>query len=110
MASKKLNSFSALVYSTNPDVMQPKEQEENETLAPAQQLLKVVLDKKHRAGKMCTLIEGFVGDDAAFTELAKKLKTKCGVGGSAKDGVILIQGDFKNKILEWLKEWGYNAK
>lgn len=110
MSKKKLNSFSALVYSTNPEAIQPEEQAAPASLQPGQQKLKVVLDKKQRAGKVVTLVENFIGSDDDLAELAKKLKTKCGVGGSAKDGVILIQGDFKEKIIQWLKEWRYNVK
>lgn len=110
MSKKKFNSFSALVYSTNPDAMQPEEEVSQDYLSPQQQHLKVKLDKKHRAGKIATLVECFIGNDEDLNELGKRLKTKCGVGGSAKDGVILIQGNFKEKIIEWLKEWGYQAK
>ncbi len=87
--------------------MREEEQEQQESVAPAQQKLKVRLDKKQRAGKTVTLVEGFTGDEEALAELGKKLKTKCGAGGSAKDGLILIQGDYKVKVTEWLKDWGY---
>jgi translation initiation factor 1 len=107
MTKKKLNSFSALVFSTNPDMMKEEEPEITETPEPKQQKLKVRMEKKQRAGKTVTIIDGFVGNDADFTELGKKLKTKCGAGGSAKDGEILIQGDYKDKVITWLKEWGY---
>lgn len=108
MTKKKLNSFSGLVFSTNPDMMREEAPEQAETLAPAQQKLKVRLDKKQRAGKTVTLVEGFAGTEDALEELGKKLKTKCGAGGSAKDGLILIQGDYKVKVTEWLKDWGYS--
>ncbi len=108
MTKKKLNSFSGLVFSTNPEAMQEKEEEIQETPEPKLQKLRVRVEKKHRGGKTVTLIEGFVGNDDDFTELSKKLKTKCGAGGSAKDGEILIQGDYKDKIIAWLKEWGYS--
>jgi len=107
--AKKLNSFQSLVYSTNPDAIRQEEPEVTETLAPQDQKLKVRLDSKKRAGKVVTLIENFIGTDEALAELGKKLKTKCGTGGSAKDGIIIIQGDYKNKIMEWLKEWGYKT-
>jgi translation initiation factor 1 len=110
MSKKKSNSFNSLVYSTNPDAMQQEEQETAAVLQPEQQNLKVVLDKKQRAGKVVTLVENFIGSDDDLAELAKKLKTKCGVGGSAKDGIIIIQGDFKEKIIQWLREWRYNVK
>lgn len=110
MSKKKLSPFSGLVYSTNPDAMQQEEQETAAVLQPEQQKLKVALDKKQRAGKVVTLIENFIGSDEELATLAKKLKTKCGVGGSTKDGIIIIQGDFKEKIIQWLREWRYNVK
>lgn len=105
--SKKINSFSGLVYSTNPDAVPEPEEEITETLAPNKQRLKIKLDSKKRAGKVVTLIEGFVGSDEDLAALGKQLKTKCGTGGTAKEGLIIIQGDYKIKIMEWLKEWGY---
>lgn len=104
---KTLNSFSALVYSTNPDSI-PQEEEENViTLDPQQQKLRVRIDKKQRKGKTVTIVSGFIGNDDDLEELAKKLKTKCGTGGNAKDGEIIIQGDMLTKIIDTLKEWGY---
>jgi translation initiation factor 1 len=100
-----------VVYSTNPDFDYKKEQEEeSETPEPKQQNLRIGLDKKQRKGKAVTLITGFVGTEDDLKELAKKLKTKCGVGGSAKDNEIIIQGDFRDKILALLLEDGYKAK
>ncbi len=100
---KKLNSFSGLVYSTDPTFKLEEEYvPESETLAPKQQKIKVRLDKKHRAGKMVTLVENFVGTITDKEEIGKKLKTFCGTGGSVKDGEIIIQGDNKDKILQWL--------
>jgi translation initiation factor 1 len=107
MSTKKINSFSSLVFSTNPDAMQPEPEEVTETLVPKQQLLRVRIEKKHRGGKTVTIISGFEGKDDDFLALAKQLKTKCGTGGSAKDGEILIQGEYREKIIAWLKEWGY---
>jgi translation initiation factor 1 len=100
-----------IVYSTNPDFRYEKEEEKTEvTLAPQKQNLIVSLDKRNRKGKAVTLISGFKGDEDALKELGKTLKTKCGVGGSAKDGEILIQGDFREKVLQILLQEGYRAK
>ncbi len=100
-----------MVYSTNPDYEYEHEQEEeHETLEPNKQNLRVSLDKKGRKGKAVTLITGFIGKESDLKELAKMLKTKCGVGGSAKDNEILIQGDFRDKIMELLSKAGYKVK
>lgn len=97
-----------IVYSTNPNYQYEKEeQEEQETADKSKQLLRVSLDKKNRKGKAVTLITGFVGSSDDLATLGKFLKVKCGVGGSAKDGEIIIQGDFRNKILEILQKEGY---
>ena len=97
-----------VVYSTNPNFnYETDDDEEQVTLAPAQQNLRVQLDRKNRGGKVVTLITGFVGTDNDLKDLGKFLKTKCGVGGAAKDGEIIVQGDFKQKILELLKKEGY---
>jgi translation initiation factor 1 len=105
---KRLN----VVYSTNPDFKFDSGQEESamETLLPAKQDLRVMLDKKNRGGKAVTLITGFKGKDDDIKELGKTLKTRCGVGGSVKDGEILVQGDFRDRILTILLEMGYKAK
>jgi translation initiation factor 1 len=112
MATKKFNSLSGLVYSTDPNFkIEEESAAAEETLLPAQQKLKVRLDKKHRAGKMVTLVEGFVGNDSDREEMGKKLKTFCGTGGSVKDGEIIVQGDNRDKVLQWLLKNGYgNAK
>jgi len=99
------------VYSTNPNFHFETDAEgDTETLPPNKQDLRVQLDKKQRNGKKATLITGFVGKDDDLKALAKILKTKCGVGGSAKDGEILIQGDFCNKVIEILKAENYKVK
>ena len=100
-----------VVYSTNPDFKYETEAEEEvDTLPAAQQKLIVSIDRRARAGKQVTLVSGFVGKDEDLAALAKTLKTKCGVGGSAKDGQILIQGDWRDRVVELLKSMGYKAK
>lgn len=109
MAKKKekLN----IVYSTNPDFNYQFEEEETvETLPHAQQKLYVSIDRKQRAGKEVTLVEGFIGSEDDLKELGKLLKNKCGVGGTVKDNEILIQGNFKEKIFELLVKEGYPVK
>ena len=97
-----------VVYSTNPDfVYSTDEKEENETLPKQQQKLRVSIEKNHRGGKTVTLIKNFIGTENDLKELGRLMKTKCGVGGSTKDGEILVQGDFKEKIIELLKKEGY---
>ena len=100
-----------VVYSTNPDfTYQDNEPGEAATLPLQQQQLRVQLDKKQRGGKQVTLVTGFVGTDADLQALGKLLKTKCGVGGSAKDGEVVVQGDFRDKVLEVLLKAGYKVK
>lgn len=97
-----------VVYSTNPDFTYiTDEKEENETLPKQLQKLRVNIEKNHRGGKTVTLVRNFIGTGDDLKELGKQLKTRCGVGGSTKDGEILIQGDFKEKIVELLKKEGY---
>jgi translation initiation factor 1 len=99
-----------VVYSTNPDFVFESEENTVQTLANQQQNLRIMLDKKQRGGKKVTLITGFVGKPADLEALGKTLKTACGVGGSAKDGEILVQGDFREKILQLLIKQGFKAK
>jgi translation initiation factor 1 len=107
----KKNSSGGIMYSTNPDFEFLQESKEtNSTPANNQQDLRVQLDKKQRAGKAVTLITGFVGLGSDLLELGKKLKSKCGVGGTVKDGEIIIQGDFREKIIQILQAEGYKVK
>ena len=100
-----------MVYSTNPDFKyEQAESIEEETLPPQKQRLIVRIDRRQRAGKQVTLVEGFVGRSDDLAALAKTLKTKCGVGGTAKDGGITIQGDLRDKVTALLQSMGYNAK
>src|SRR5665647_2760890 len=109
MAKIKLNSLGGLVYSTDPNFKPEQEStDESETLLPALQKLKVRLDTKHRAGKAVTLIDGFIGTSSDKEALGKKLKTFCGTGGSVKEGEIIVQGDNRDKVLQWLQKNGYS--
>ncbi len=97
-----------IVYSTNPDFQySTDEKEEIDTLPKQQQKLRVSIEKNHRGGKTVTIVKNFVGNEEDFKELGRLLKTKCGVGGTAKEGEILVQGEFKEKIIELLKKEGY---
>jgi len=107
MAKNKIPG-SGIVYSTDPDFKSFNEEEEQtESLPAADQKLKVRLETKHRAGKAVTLLEGFSGSNAEKEDIGKKLKTFCGTGGSVKDGEIIIQGDQRDKVLQWLLKNGY---
>ena len=107
MSKKNKPDSRGFVYSTDPGFQFEPEQSNTETLPPAQQKLKVRLDTKHRAGKAVTLVEGFAGTDEDLQDLGKKLKSFCGTGGSAKDGEIIVQGDQREKVLQWLLKNGY---
>jgi translation initiation factor 1 len=107
--AKKQQKIQNVVYSTNPNFSYEFEQTDDiQTLPPQQQRLYVSLDRKQRAGKEVTLIEGFVGAEEDLKDLGKILKSKCGVGGSVKDNEILIQGNFKQKIFDLLVKEGYS--
>ena len=108
MGKRKKNKI-GVMYSTNPNYDFEFEQEE-ETLTPEIQYLEVWIDKKHRGGKVATLVKGFIGSEADLKALGKLLKSKCGVGGSAKDGEIIIQGNMREKVMEILEKEGYNYK
>lgn len=111
MADNDWKKRLGVVFSTNPDFNYEEDVEvEQETLEPSKQNLIVSIDRKGRAGKQVTLVTGFVGTSEDLAELGKKLKVKCGVGGSAKDGEIAIQGDFRDRVTALLKEMGYKAK
>lgn len=108
MGKKNKYDSKGFVYSTDPNFKFEEEPEEvRETLAPAQQKLKVRLDTKQRAGKAVTLVENFIGKEEDLEDLGKKLKNFCGTGGSVKDGEIIIQGDQREKVLQWLMKNGY---
>ena len=103
-----LQDLGGLVYSTGS--MPSSEPLEEETMPASEQSLRVWLEKNHRGGKVATVVKGFAGSEASLLELAKTLKTKCGTGGSAKDGEIIIQGDHRDKVVSLLKEMGYPSK
>jgi translation initiation factor 1 len=110
MQKKKLNSLNdlgGLVYSTDPNYKIESLEPSKETLAAEKQTLRIWLETKHRGGKTASVIAGFAGTDDDLQILAKHLKNACGTGGSAKDGEIIIQGDHREKILQWLLKNGY---
>ncbi|RYF78457.1 MAG: translation initiation factor [Chitinophagaceae bacterium] len=112
MSKKNKSDKHGFVYSTDPNFsFQHEDGPAAETLQPQQQKLKIKLETKHRGGKAVTLVEGFVGTDDDLQMLGKALKNFCGTGGSAKDNEIIVQGDQREKVLQWLQKNGYkNAK
>ncbi len=111
MAENDWKKRLGVVFSTNPDFnYEEAVEEEPETLEPSKQNLIVSIDRKGRGGKQVTLVTGFVGTSDDLAELGRTLKVKCGVGGSAKDGEITIQGDFRDRVVALLKDMGYKAK
>lgn len=105
--NKKNNQKGNIIYSTNPNLSFDETSEEIETIENQQQQLKVCIDRKQRKGKSVTIVSGFIGNEDDLQNLAKTLKTKCGVGGNAKDGEILIQGELKDKVYDLLINLGY---
>jgi translation initiation factor 1 len=110
MAKKDIKTKGNIVYSTNKDMDFSIPEDKEQTLPPQQQSLKVLLSKKGRGGKTVTVVEGFRGSENDLETLGKLLKNKCGVGGSVKEGEILLQGDHRDKIVEILMKEGYKAK
>ncbi len=107
MSKKNKADKQGYVYSTNPSFSFEQEDKDITTLPAAQQPLRIMLDTKHRAGKAVTIVYGFKGNDDALDALGKKLKSFCGTGGSVKDGEIIIQGDQRDKVLQWLQKNEY---
>jgi translation initiation factor 1 len=107
MSKKNKPDNRGFVYSTDPNFRFEEEHASQQTLEPAQQKLKVRLETKHRGGKAVTLVEGFAGTTEDMEDLGKKLKNFCGTGGSAKDGEIIVQGDQREKVMQWLVKNGY---
>lgn len=107
---KKNYGLKQIVYSTHPENIPQEEDLQQEALPAAQQKLWVALEKKGRGGKVVTLVANFEGPDAELEDLGKRLKVKCGTGGNVKDGEILIQGDCREKVTQFLKEWGYGVR
>ncbi len=110
MSKKAKNTLHNIVYSTNPGLNYNLTEKEAATLPPEKQILKAQISKKGRAGKTATLISGFIGTENDLEALGKMLKNKCGVGGSAKDGEIILQGDVRDKAVELLVKAGYKAR
>ncbi len=111
MAKKNKRNNSPFVFSTNPDFVPPSsDNEDQESLDPSEQDLRVHIDRKQRRGKEVTLVTGFIGSDEEMKKLGKMLKSKCGVGGAVKNGEIMIQGNHRPKVIELLKKEGFKVK
>ena len=108
MAKNNKQQNTPFVYSTDPNYKPVQEEEVVITLAAADQPLRVILETKHRAGKTVTIVYGFEGKEEDMNALGKALKNHCGTGGSVKDGEIIIQGDHRQKVFQYLKQKGYN--
>ncbi|MBI1782105.1 MAG: translation initiation factor [Sphingobacteriales bacterium] len=108
MSKKNKPDNRGFVFSTDPNFQFEEERIEEETVPANQQKLRIRLETKHRGGKTVSLITGFIGKETDLEELGKKLKSFCGTGGSAKDGEIIVQGDHRDKILQWLLKNGYS--
>ncbi|HEX8269646.1 MAG TPA: translation initiation factor [Flavobacterium sp.] len=108
--SNNLNDLGGFVFSTNKDFEFENESNSGEIVPAGKQRLEAHLDKKNRGGKVATIIKGFEGNEEDLKSLGKMLKSKCGVGGAVKDNEIIIQGNFRDKIMEILKSEGYNVK
>ena len=107
--SKKKPNKDGIIFSTDPSFSFEEENQSTETLPADKQKLKVRLDTKHRAGKAVTLVEGFIGKEEDLEEMGKKLKNFCGTGGSVKDWEVIVQGDQRDKVLQWLLKNGYKG-
>lgn len=107
MSKKNKPDARGFVFSTDPNFSFEEEKNDAETLVPEQQKLRIWLETKHRGGKAVTLVTGFIGNEEDLESMGKKLKSFCGTGGSAKDGEIIIQGDQREKVLQWLLKNGY---
>jgi translation initiation factor 1 len=110
LMKKNKESQSPFIYSTDPNFKVEDDAEEQATLLPGQQLLRISLETKHRAGKTVTVVLGFIGTEENLTQLGKDLKNHCGTGGAAKEGEIILQGDHREKVKQWLQKKGYKTK
>jgi translation initiation factor 1 len=108
MSRKQKPDVRGFIYSTDPDFrFEPEDEQVTNTLPPAQQKLRILLDTKQRAGKAVTLVTGFIGVESDLEDLGKQLKNFCGTGGSVKNKEVIVQGDQRDKVLQWLQKKGY---